>query len=138
MGFALSSSSPALSLSTATLTQTDNSRVKREGVGPLNALPAFTHSPSPIPVPGDAVNLVGLRMQADVPGVHTLYDAVNLANNADGSAGDTALVGSMQVARHADGDRRHDDAQRAGERIGPAAAFGAGGHLTASTRPRRS
>ena len=62
-------------------------------------------------------------MQADVPGVHTLYDAVHLANNADGSAGGTAVVGSMQVARHADGDQRHDDAQRAGERIGPAAAW---------------
>ena len=74
-------------------------------------------------MPGGAVHLLGLRMQADVPGVHTLYDAVHLANNADGSAGDTAVVGSMQVARHADGDQRHDDAQRAGERIGPAAAW---------------
>ena len=97
MGFALSSSSPALSLSTATLTQTDNSRVKREGVGPLNALPAFTHDRR-IPAVGiDAVTLVGLRMQADVPGVYTLYYAVNLVNNADGNDGDTVVVGSMQV-----------------------------------------
>ena len=56
---------------------------------------------------------------ASIPSI----DAVHLANNADGSAGDTAVVGSMQVARHADGDQRHDDAQRAGERIGPAAAW---------------
>ena len=97
IGFALSSSSPALSLSTATLTQTDNNHVRRAGVGPLDSLTAFTHSRRIPAQDVDTVNLVGLRMQADVPGVYTLYYAVNLVNNADGPVGDTVVASSMQV-----------------------------------------
>ena len=100
IGFALSSSSPALSLSTATVTSLgheDNSMVRREGVGPLGSLTAFTHRSGISAQGDDPVNLVGLRMQADVPGVYTLYYAVNLVNGMDGRLGDTVVASSMQV-----------------------------------------